>query len=132
MAGPRSMSESLVRIVACKMPLRILHLLRHHHLDTYLIQANVVRIPGDHRYAQVAGQLEQVLGGGGIAAPRLRVGHVEYGGHILHQQLIANGPQYLGGIGVELQGDHMSLCDLVEGGEIVLVMTIATLHQCFH
>lgn len=50
---------------------------------TYLVEANVVCVPGNDGHTQIAGQLKKVLSRGGIAAPYFRVGHVQNGGHVL-------------------------------------------------
>ena len=53
------------------------------------LQPGVVGVPGDDRDSQVAGQLEEVLGGGGGSPEQLRVGQVEDRRHVVPQKLLA-------------------------------------------
>ena len=69
---------------------RITSLLSPHSNATYpSLQSRIVCIPGDHRDAEVAGQLQEVLRRGRRAPEELRVGQVEDGGDVSRQEVLA-------------------------------------------
>ena len=69
---------------------RITSLLSPHSNATYpSLQSRIVGIPGDHRDAEVAGQLQEVLRRGRRAPEELRVGQVEDGGDVSRQEVLA-------------------------------------------
>lgn len=65
--------------------------------QTHSLEARVIGVPGDDGYAQVAGQLEEVLSAGRAAAVLLVIHQIEDRRHVERQEFLAQRVQYVCG-----------------------------------